>query len=220
MALALGALQLAHGSQGVSPEAADAVKAIAAAVAQGELPRRELLLTLMSEVTQSAESAMRRARMSAFKIRMWWPGMGHIGTEGPQIMDYVRFVVSMQPAPSHVCEIGFNAGHSAALFLAVTPPQTVYQVIDPQGFAYSQSSLDFLDALFPGRIRLYRNLSGSVLGPGKTPSDLQRCELWSLDGGHRLPEVTRDVATVAVESPRTRLILVDDIGDAETHRRA
>ena len=45
---------------------------------------------------------------------------GHIGTESRRgLLGDARAVIGHQPA-RQVCEVGFNAGHSAALFLALT----------------------------------------------------------------------------------------------------
>lgn len=118
---------LAATSAKAAREAADAI-ADAAADAARPLPRAAFGL-LMQAVTANADAAMRAKGWSPAAIQRQW-GMGHVGTETEQQVLYAERLRSTRPKPSAICEVGFNAGHSAALFLALTAPQVAPAHLD------------------------------------------------------------------------------------------
>jgi len=56
-----------------------------------------------------------------------------------------------QSSPKSIMEIGFNAGHSALLFLAITPPETKVVSFDLGEYAYVFAAKRYIDSVFPGR---------------------------------------------------------------------
>ena len=54
-------------------------------------------------------------------------------------------------SPKSIMEIGFNAGHSALLFLAITPPETKVVSFDLGEYAYVFAAKRYIDSVFPGR---------------------------------------------------------------------
>ena len=54
-------------------------------------------------------------------------------------------------SPKSIMEIGFNAGHSALLFLAITPPETKVVSFDLGEYAYVFVAKRYIDSVFPGR---------------------------------------------------------------------
>ncbi len=54
-------------------------------------------------------------------------------------------------SPKSIMEIGFNAGHSALLFLAITPPETKVVSFDVGEYAYVFAAKRYIDSVFPGR---------------------------------------------------------------------
>lgn len=54
-------------------------------------------------------------------------------------------------SPKSIMEIGFNAGHSALLFLAITPPETKVVSFDLGEYAYVFAAKRYIDTVFPGR---------------------------------------------------------------------
>lgn len=53
--------------------------------------------------------------------------------------------------PKSIMEIGFNSGHSALLFLAITPPETKVVSFDLGEYAYVFAAKRYIDSVFPGR---------------------------------------------------------------------
>jgi tRNA G46 methylase TrmB len=53
--------------------------------------------------------------------------------------------------PASIMEIGFNTGHSALLFLAITPPEVKVVSFDLGEYAHVFAAKRFIDKLFPGR---------------------------------------------------------------------
>ena len=66
-----------------------------------------------------------------------------------QVARLHEFVAKRQP--KSIMEIGFNAGHSALLFLAITPPTTKVVSFDLGEYAYVFAAKRYIDSLFPGR---------------------------------------------------------------------
>jgi hypothetical protein len=116
-------------------------------------------------------------------------------------------------AKSSVLEIGFNAGHSAALMLAANPSLT-YKGIDICEHGYSKPCFEVLARHFPGRVAFYPGDSTKVY-PANA-ADFADCDLVHVDGGHTLALFRADM-TNALKLPYTavdRHILVDDTEDA------
>ena len=65
-------------------------------------------------------------------------------------VDRLRDLV-VQRAPTSIMEIGFNAGHSALLFLASTPVTTKVVSFDLGEYAYVFAAKRYIDSVFPGR---------------------------------------------------------------------
>lgn len=69
----------------------------------------------------------------------------------PEVVSH--FKVTKELRPNTICEIGFNAGHSAATFLSASAPQgALYFGFDLHQHRYGEASLDILDSIFPGRV--------------------------------------------------------------------
>ena len=79
--------------------------------------------------------------------------LGSVAAIRPQVDFY--FSVASKPSVRTVCEVGFNAGHSAALWLSAKPSIRVV-TFDLLGFPYSAACLSFLKDRFPGRLAAHR----------------------------------------------------------------
>ena len=91
-----------------------------------------------------------------------------------------------------VCEIGFNAGHSAIVWLEGL--DTRLKTFDVFRHPYSNASRNHIDRLYPGRVTFIRGKSQetvpryiSSVRAGVEPP----CDLWFVDGdhSHRTPRV-------------------------------
>ena len=174
----------------IGPLTATSETAVAAAIAsisfsasKLQAPSLDSLHVLMCAVTRNAADAMRAAGMNTRRVEDYFAHMGHIGTEDQQLLDYARAVIDHRPV-RQVCEVGFNAGHSAALFLALTGAQNAsYFALDLFDQAYSARALEWVGKAFPGRLRSIAGRSQAQLAWRRHP-ELRRCDVWSLDGDH------------------------------------
>lgn len=112
----------------------------------------------------------------------------------------------------NVMEIGFNAGHSAALML-YSNPDLRYRGIDIGWHKYTVPCAQFLAKVFPGRVELTIGDSRSAY-----PYSFDKyadCDLIHIDGGHSL-ELFRIDLVHALTLPCTnpdRHLLIDDTED-------
>ena len=226
---------------------AAAIASISSSASKLQAPTLESLHVLMCAVTRNAAYAMRAAGMNTRRIEAYFAHMGHIGTEDQQLLGYARAVIEHRPV-RQVCEVGFNAGHSAALFLALTHAQNAsYFALDLFDQAYSAPALEWLSKAFHGRVRSIAGRSQAQLAWRRHP-ELRRCDVWSLDGDHsngllvdlrnafaasvihgqrrstdahgRAGGLGRAVARDSADGDDGVLILVDDVleSDAEAYR--
>ena len=73
---------------------------------------------------------------------------GHIASSDKQLRHY--FEVARAPFVKSICETGFNAGHSAAVFLNANPRATVLS-FDLGQFEYTLSTLKLMKEMFKDR---------------------------------------------------------------------
>ena len=148
---------------------------------------------------------------------------GSVAIDLTQQAFYMR--VAASPAVRHVCEVGFNAGHSTALWLSVNPTVTV-ETFDlfgeAKGLAFSQRlaakmtgfmtpNLRLLQRLFPGRLTAHR---GDSLQTVPAASLVRPCDLVHVDGRHSYGNVMEDAMNLMRKSHPSALYLFDDQCDA------
>jgi predicted O-methyltransferase YrrM len=111
-----------------------------------------------------------------------------------------------------ICEIGFNAGHSALEFLKVSPTST-YVFFDLCEHAYTQPCADYLQAVYQtpmtfvfgdSRVTLPRWIQAN-------PAALGTFDLVHVDGGHTKECATSDLLCAYLLTRVGGIILVDDI---------
>ena len=71
---------------------------------------------LQADLRLATSSAETELRLHNRSIEAWWHSMGHVG----QVIDEVKMLREYvkRPGVSTVCEVGFNAGHSAIALLS------------------------------------------------------------------------------------------------------
>jgi len=168
---------------------------------------------LMAAMSANANAVLSANEYSEQRIEEFWSHNGHIGTEREQHMDYVRELLKLGPRVKHICEVGLNAGHSAALFLAVTSHhEAVYHSLDLFEQLYSQAATQLLKSVFGERFIMVPGNSQDTMTT--TPS-LDLCQVWSLDGDHG-PGAIRDISNALAISPNLELVMTDDVTDDST----
>ena len=197
-----------------------AISKVARAAEAHEVPSISALRQVACGVTANAEQALLAAGKSLQEVSDYFSMMGHIGTEDEQLVAYSRAVLERWRVRA-VCEVGFNAGHSAALFLALTSPQNAtYLAFDLFNQGYSSRALEFISKLFPGRVRTFAGLSQKTIP--KHRQMLQHCDVWSLDGSHDEGAIVdlrnAFAASASLATPvRSPLVLMDDVLKNDRH---
>eukprot|EP00928_Gymnodinium_smaydae_P020287 TRINITY_DN17848_c0_g2_i1.p1 TRINITY_DN17848_c0_g2~~TRINITY_DN17848_c0_g2_i1.p1 ORF type:complete len:401 (-),score=73.68 TRINITY_DN17848_c0_g2_i1:145-1317(-) len=122
-----------------------------------------------------------------------------------------------QAQPAHIgrlCEIGFNAGHSALALLLSAPPTATMVSFDLGSKSYTAPCASFIGDVFPGRHELVVGPSNeTVLRYVRENIAKPRCDLLYIDGGHEVEEAEADLLAGSLLSVAQRTVLVmDDVG--------
>eukprot|EP01036_Dinobryon_divergens_P033619 gene33619-43449_t len=107
--------------------------------------------------------------------------MGHIGDVPNELIDFAS--AATIPGVKTICEVGFNAGHSAAVFLFSNPlVQMISFDLDTQDWSAAQ--VNYVSSQFPQRLTYVQgNFKLKVKEyAGANPS--VKCDLWSINGDH------------------------------------
>eukprot|EP00667_Euglena_gracilis_P007446 EG_transcript_7527 len=106
---------------------------------------------ILSRIHRAATAnAISAYKKKGNKGNPFW-GMGHVGEVPFEVLSYAEAV--RQSGIRKVCEVGFNAGHSAAIALFSNPDATVTS-FDMGTLAWSAASVGFLHHTFPDLDRL------------------------------------------------------------------
>lgn len=125
-------------------------------------------------------------------------------------------------SPTSIMEIGFNAGHSALLFLAITPPETKVVSFDLGEYAYVFAAKRYIDTVFPGRHTLVTGDSTitipkyeeQVAHRMKNPLTAPplRFDFIFIDGGHQDDVPMKDILhSQRLVAGNHTIVAVDDI---------
>jgi len=118
-------------------------------------------------------------------------------------------VLSKSPVKT-VMEIGFNAGHSAEVFLANNPDLTLLS-FDLGFHDYGKVAKEYIDATYPGRHQIIWGDSTKTVpeyvkaNPGKT------FDLIFIDGGHMYDVASADIKSCAALANVNTVVAVDDV---------
>ena len=111
----------------------------------------------------------------------------------------------------NICEIGFNMGHGAALWLEGT--DAVLYSFDLPVTGYAIAARNLSAALYPGRVHFHDGTSALTvpefvksIQAGLSPA----CDLWYVDGMHSGSLVLHDMRYAVKASHNGTLIIADD----------
>merc|ERR1719491_259370 len=119
-------------------------------------------------------------------------------------MDVVR-----QPWVKTVCETGFNAGHSAMLWLNSNPDVRLFS-FDLGSYPYSLPAAGFMQKEFPERFTFVQGDSSLTLPAFRIANPHVTCDVSVVDGGHTQPYVSYDILNFWHMTPGPQNIVIMD----------
>lgn len=145
----------------------------------------------------------------------WWLTMGHTAQVPLQVASLRSLVEDKeaskdQAAGDTICEIGFNAGHSAVAWLEATHARLVE--FDLLGLPYSHASRAFVEQRYPKRATFHvgdsktsvRSYAQAVLN-----GTASACDIWLVDGDHGIGAKV-DLFNALASSHAGTMIVADD----------
>ena len=162
--------------------------------------------SVLAETTRIAESKLA-------DTRTWWIQMGHTAQVPLQVAS-LRSLLDRHPLlrTGTICEIGFNAGHSAVVWLEKTHARVVE--FDLLALPYSHISRRFVEARYHGRVTFHVGDSGETVqqyAHQVRNGSAAACDLWLIDGDHGI-HAKLDFLNALGASHAGTLIVADDAG--------
>ena len=131
---------------------------------------------------------------------------GHSGDLPQQGMLYYH--LARLPFVRRICEIGFNAGHSAFVWLA-SNTQTRVVSFDIKDHNYTGPMVSYLKKTF--RNRLDMRYGYSALSVRRSVDLFHRCDLLVIDGSHSYEIAKRDLQNMRqLANMKQNLVILDD----------
>lgn len=174
----------------------------AAVLAQGGSPllrRVASEISALDQVVGNATSAEAATTARLQSVAAW----------APQLERYLA--LASEPTVRTVCEVGFNAGHSALLWLVAGARRV--ESFDLFDAAYSGASLAYLQRRFPGRLNAHRGDSRQVASRAGLRLSAP-CDLVVIDGKHTYENVLADFAHLRAHATADARFLFDDVCEA------
>jgi len=141
-----------------------------------------------------------------------WEGNAHNGSWFAQATFYYDLAKSIRP--NHICEIGFNGGHSAAIFLAAMQGKGKVTAFDLGRWAYSQTAISYMETLYPeGQLEFVKGNSRLTVPEWKQQNG-QICDLFSVDGDHHYEGAKLDIRNAIKATRPGGIIILDDMNPA------
>jgi hypothetical protein len=128
-----------------------------------------------------------------------------------------------------VCEVGFNAGHSALLWLLAGATRVISFELGQ--YNYSQLAAGWLLDRFPGRLNVVLGDSFRTVPTYRTMFPHEKCDIVHVDGGHTTEDALgdilhlRELVDLTPSASNGHILLVDDtnlpgVGPAWTQAQA
>jgi len=132
--------------------------------------------------------------------------MGSIGVARHQMDFYYR--IASSPSIRTICEVGFNAGHSTALWLSANPTAHVY-TWDLFDLSLGVATSSYLKQRFPNRLTTSKGNSLTSIPRTNLPPGVM-CDLVHIDGRHSYTNVLHDFYNLRTKSRPHALFIFDD----------
>ncbi|CAM9779648.1 unnamed protein product [Ectocarpus sp. 12 AP-2014] len=118
-----------------------------------------------------------------------------------------------------ICEVGFNAGHSSLNWLLYSRPSTKVLAFDLGEYEYMRHALDFLQAVFPGRLEVLighstETIPAYAVAEEAAGRDPHTCNVLFVDGDHTEEGAYADLINFrALASRDWNVLAIDDLED-------
>jgi hypothetical protein len=132
---------------------------------------------------------------------------GHVGLNNSEI-EFLKYIISNKNT-KNVMEIGFNAGHSADLFLSSNPDIHLTS-FDLGQHSYLHSGKEYIDTKYPGRHRLILGDSRETIPEFYKTNTDTRFDLIFIDGGHELGIPESDLSNCRFLAHRDTIVIMND----------
>jgi hypothetical protein len=134
-----------------------------------------LLDALLVTVSSHAETVAKRGPDL-------WDGMGNIAEVRQEVLDFLSY--ADHPRYETLCEVGFNAGHSATVLLSASSKSTLH-VFDIADLPFASAQAKLMKRAYGERFKFYKGNSVNLLPWFKQKKqDNTQCDLFSIDGDH------------------------------------
>lgn len=150
---------------------------------------------------------------------------GHIVYDGhtahcPQKIKFFFQIMKNSPDVTQVCEIGFNAGHSALAFLHGLSNANVLS-FDLGVHEYVTVARDILQERYPGRLELVLGDSAETVPRYFAQNPHKRCNIIFIDGSHLYEPVYVDMMNMlpVANQKDGHILIMDDFGCTEPYCR-
>ncbi|CAE7709577.1 unnamed protein product, partial [Symbiodinium sp. KB8] len=110
-----------------------------------------------------------------------------------------------------ICEVGFNAGHSAWAFLSSSRHARMVS-FDLVATSYTRVCHRVIRGAFPKRHRLVEGPSNLTIPRFVMQNLNHRCDLIYIDGGHDEEEATSDLLHMSMLARAGTVLVMDDVG--------
>lgn len=128
----------------------------------------------------------------------------------PNMIPKQRNLVKAVKNKKTILEIGFNAGHSALIFLLSNPNATM-MIFDLGEHSYSKLCFEYLDKEFPNRLEIIWGDSTIQLPLYITQHNQQKFDLIHIDGGHSDYVCRSDILYARLLAHPETWMILDDI---------
>eukprot|EP00440_Ansanella_granifera_P075754 gb/GFBE01082202.1/.p2 GENE.gb/GFBE01082202.1/~~gb/GFBE01082202.1/.p2 ORF type:complete len:276 (-),score=50.07 gb/GFBE01082202.1/:133-960(-) len=121
------------------------------------------------------------------------------------------FNVARGPTVKNICEVGFNAGHSASIYLNANPEANLYS-FDIGQFPYTRGNSKLMKELFPDRFEYIEGDSQSSARAFAEQRPDVKCDVISVDGDHSTEGTFADLENFRKLASCRNWVLMDDAG--------
>ena len=178
----------------------------------------ELLAVIIEALTVTASHSGKEKHLR----NRAWAGRSHVGCRPQQYQSYYNLIRAHKPRS--ICEIGFNGGHSAAVFLSAAGRAARLYSFDLGEFTYTRAQVRILNKLFPGQIDYYEGNSTqtlpSFIDSHRIKGNARPCDIFSVDGSHSYEGAKADIVNAISATRAGGVLVLDDQQSHSEPRRA